>query len=579
MVFVVELLLTSIVVMLAITAGKILFRNAYSYTQVPLTFESLRRVYFVESTNTLYLSVLIAFILVSTTPVIYLVVPAVVAITYTQPWVWAYTLEAKLVSMVYTIRKVSLKRLLDEGCAVTHWTIGGYIKDIIRSEIASFKAMFKDSVNEVRTFFGLYEPTEELYEIIDQLYEKHSKTFEFAKRGRDKKADAYDDIEELLKAHAAYKFHRDPTVAINKIRRLPIYLVYNENPDVFFKLFVQHTLVFYNFFKTTLLAVTLAVIYFIYTVFFFKVQFLKQLSVWFVIGMLYFWLMSGFNFFVKRYQYGKFTSQIQRFWKRTNTCFWLIEGFLLLLFFYYYLNSSQEPLYMYDYSAINQEFLIPLHVIFINIVLLSVVIYLMYFTLLRINSNAWVQLNLYLVVISVFVFVSFFLETYQFYYIISTFNERLWIFNEEDNLWMIDIENPIFRTKHQYMFVCLIAKYWHFLFIFLSWVFFLIKSFEKRKVTYVLFGANIQNMVILYALNFACYLQWFKWLYRRFFDLPYTWFFTNIDNKALFRIFNEMKLLTCNLLSINEKIYKLSHITHKSLTLWNVDSLAIWKFI
>lgn len=144
--------------------------------------------------------------------------------------------------------------------------------------------------------------------------------------------------------------------------------------------------------------------------------------------------MSGFNFFVKRYQYGKFTSQIQRFWKRTNTCFWLIEGFLLLLFFYYYLNSSQEPLYMYDYSAINQEFLIPLHVIFINIVLLSVVIYLMYFTLLRINSNAWVQLNLYLVVISVFVFVSFFLETYQFYYIISTFNERLWIFNEEDNL-------------------------------------------------------------------------------------------------------------------------------------------------
>lgn len=85
MVFVVELLLTSIVVMLAITAGKILFRNAYSYTQVPLTFESLRRVYFAESTNALYLSTLIAFILVSTTPVIYLVVPAVVAITYTQP--------------------------------------------------------------------------------------------------------------------------------------------------------------------------------------------------------------------------------------------------------------------------------------------------------------------------------------------------------------------------------------------------------------------------------------------------------------------------------------------------------------
>lgn len=80
---------------------------------------------------------------------------------------------------------------------------------------------------------------------------------------------------------------------------------------------------------------------------------------------------------------------------------------------------------MYDYSAINQEFLVSLQVIFVNIVLLSVVIYFMYFTLLRINSNSWTQLNVYLLIISVFVFFSFFLETYQFYYIISSFNERL----------------------------------------------------------------------------------------------------------------------------------------------------------
>ena len=34
--------------------------------------------------------------------------------------------------------------------------------------------------------------------------------------------------------------------------------------------------------------------------------------------------------------------------------------FLILLFFYYFLNSSQEPLYMYDYSALNQEYLVSL---------------------------------------------------------------------------------------------------------------------------------------------------------------------------------------------------------------------------
>lgn len=579
MVFVAELFLTSIVVMLALTAGSVVLRNAFSYMRSPLTPYYIQSVYFAENTNILYCSILISMALLNISTVLYLILPVIVVMSFTQPWVWEYAIEAKLVSMLYAIRRISLKRLLDEGCIITHRTIASYIKDIIKSEIGYFGVMIKDSINDIRVVLGLYEPTEEMYELLDQLYEKHRKMFKYRKFERNKNADHYESDEEFMKIYEGYKKNKDPRVAFNRLRRLPIYFVYTEDSNIFFKFFLQNVLVFYNFFKTTLLAVSLALIYFIYTVFFFKIQFLKQLSVWFVIGMLYFWLMSGFNFFVKRYQYGKFTSQIQRFWKRTNTCFWLIEGFLLLLFFYYYLNSSQEPLYMYDYSAINQEFLVPLHVIFTNIVLLSVVIYFMYFTLIRINSNSWVQLNVYLVVISVFVFFSFFLETYQFYYVISSFNERLWVFNEEDNLWMVDIENPIFRTKHQYMFVCLIAKYWHFLFIFLSWVFFLIKSFEKRKVTYVLFGANLQNMVLLYALNFACYLQWFKWLYRRFFDLPYTWFFTNIDNKVLFRIVNEMKLLALNLLRFDEKVYKLSSITYKSLSLWNVDSLAIWKFI
>jgi hypothetical protein len=295
--------------------------------------------------------------------------------------------------------------------------------------------------------------------------------------------------------------------------------------------------------------------------------------------MIYFWLMSGFNFFVKRYQFGKFTAQIQRFWKRANMCFWLIEGFLILLFFYYMLNSSQEPLYMYDYSAVNQEYLVSLYTVGVNIILLSLVIYLMYFTMLRLNSNSWTQINLYLILISAFIFFSFFIETYQFYYVISIFNERVWTFNEEENLWVIDVDTPILRTKHHYLLVCLVAKYWHFLFIFLSWVFFLIKSFERRKVTFVLFGVNLQNIVLLYVLNFACYLQWFKWLYRRFFDLPYTWFMTNIDNKFMFRLIFEIKLLVTNLISFNLSSYYFPSIVYKSLTLWGVDSLCMWKFL
>lgn len=388
-----------------------------------------------------------------------------------------------------------------------------------------------------------------------------------------------EESEEFRKKMKNIRDNNDPSIMLNRLRRLPIVTEYTIQLFSVQQLFVKQWLVLYNFFKSSIIAIFIMILYFIYSAFFFKVQFLKQLSVWFIIGMLFFWLISGFNFFLKRYQFGKFTSSIQRFWKRTNTCFWLIEGFLILLFFYYYLNSSQEPVYMYDYSSLNQEYLVSAQTAGLNIIILSLVIYFMYFTMLRLNSNSWVQLNLYILFISIFIFFSFFIETYQFYYVISTFNERLWMFNEEENLWILDIENPILRNKNQYLLVCLIAKYWHFLFIFLSWVFFLIKSFERRKYTFVLFGANLQNIILLYILNFACYFQWFKWLSHRFLDLPYTWFMVNIDTKLLFRLFNELKLFIYNFFNIINSNTFNSQLFYKSINYWAVDCLVIWKFI
>lgn len=462
-------------------------------------------------------------------------------------------------------------------------SLKSYFKNYFKNFWSNVKSSFVDFKQDTRDEYKLYFGTlnfDELFRLaMEEARRRISEIYMYTKL-KPFDYSMFNDPQKVNEEHARMMFQRDPRVAFNRVRRFPWKLEYeDDHEDDLNELVTMSFLVVYNFFKTTLVAVLAMLVYFLYTIFFFKIQFLKQLSVWFVIGMLYFWLMSGFNFFLKRYQYGKFTSQIQRFWKRTNTYFWLIEGFLILLFFYYYLNSSQEPLYMHDYSALNQEFLVSLHVIGVNIILLSVVIYLMYFVMLRLNSNSWTQVNLYLIIISTFIFFSFFIETYQFYYLISTFNERLWVFNEEENMWGVDVDNPILRTKHQYLFVCLIAKYWHFLFIFLSWVFFLMKSFERRKVTYVLFGANLQNMVLLYVLNFACYLQWFKWIYRRFFDLPYTWFFTSIDNKNLYRLFFELKLLISNLFNLNSITPQIQSITYKSLELWQVDSLAIWKFL
>ena len=303
----------------------------------------------------------------------------------------------------------------------------------------------------------------------------------------------------------------------------------------------------YNYFKLTIVSLCTGFILFLYLVYFYQLQLVKQLAVWFIIVNLFFWLFSGFNFFLKRYRYGKFTSAVQRFWKRTNMCFWLIEGFLFLIFFYYFLNSSQEPLYMYDTVSLQQEYLLPLKSSYFNVSGISIVIFILYYLILSINFFTISQNIIVISFVSVYIFYLFFIESYQFYYIISLFNEASWVFSEETNLWELETDYIKLRTKEYYFLLCLIAKYWHFLFIFLSWVFFIIKTYESKKVTYTLLALNTQNFIILYVLNLLCFVQWLKWVYRRFFDLSFFWFFSSPDLKINFLVLNEIILILKNL--------------------------------
>ena len=81
----------------------------------------------------------------------------------------------------------------------------------------------------------------------------------------------------------------------------------------FYQSILRLTALFYLFFKSVLIVFFIGLLLLIYTVYFFKLNFLKQLGVWFVVGFFFFWLMSGFNFFLKRYRFGKFTSAIKAY--------------------------------------------------------------------------------------------------------------------------------------------------------------------------------------------------------------------------------------------------------------------------
>ena len=70
--------------------------------------------------------------------------------------------------------------------------------------------------------------------------------------------------------------------------------------------------------------------------------------------MVFYWLISGFVFFTKKYKFGKFTSAIQRFWRRSFIIFWLIESSLFIVFIYLLFNASQEPVFAYDFIQIKK---------------------------------------------------------------------------------------------------------------------------------------------------------------------------------------------------------------------------------
>lgn len=309
------------------------------------------------------------------------------------------------------------------------------------------------------------------------------------------------------------------------------------------KLVFIYLLPVYSLAKSLLIAVILIILIFFLLIFYFYINFLKQLALWLMLGFIFFWLMSGFNFFLKHSLFGKLTSALMRFWKRTNTYFWLVEGFLFLLFFYYYLNSSQEPVYMYDYSSLNQTYLPNLWVVYCNTFLLVIIIVYLYFWLLSLSGYTSQQNIFHSFLISTVFLYLFFIETYQFYYVLTIFYENYWFYNHEQNIWVLEFESPRLRLKHQYLILALIAKYWHFIFIFISWVFFLVKFFEQKRAYYTHTGFNIQNIIILFWLNFLFIMQWTKWISRRFLDSIYYWFFTDTNFHFLKYFFFEINII------------------------------------
>jgi hypothetical protein len=298
-----------------------------------------------------------------------------------------------------------------------------------------------------------------------------------------------------------------------------------------------------------LFGVVLFLVVFYYLMYVRLLPFNKVAFEWFLIIMFLYWLMSGFVFFIKKYQYGKFTAAIQRFWKRSYILFWIIETGTFCTFFYLTLNASEEPVYMYDQIKVFKTHLFSWRMFLPKTILIIALIVFGYIFNLSLKWNVYSKQSLIVFVLTLLIIYVVWLEFYQFFHIINFYGNLVWVYDYDEFLWNLELEFRRTRMANNYIAICLMAKFWHLVFIFVFWVFFVLRVNEIKRIRYPLYSANFQNFVILYILTWLYMYPWFKFVYRKFLDVPYFWFFYS-GRRLFFRcFFTDIKLLYFSIFS------------------------------
>lgn len=299
--------------------------------------------------------------------------------------------------------------------------------------------------------------------------------------------------------------------------------------------------------KYWILGLVLGLTTFYYLTYIRLLPFNKVIFEWLLITMFLYWLLSGFVFFIKKYQYSKFTSVIQRFWKRTYIIFWSIESGVFIVFFYLTLNASEEPVYMYDQAKLFKTHLFSWRLFLVKLVPVITITILGYFLLLNLKWTTFSKQVPVLLTITLLLIYIFWLEFYQFFHIISYYGNLTWSFDSDEFLWNLDSEFKRTRIANNTVTICLLAKFWHLVFIFVFWIFFMLRINEIGRMRFALLGANLQNFIILYIMSWLYMYPWFKFLVKPQLQTQYYWFFFNARRLGIRIFFNDLKLFFISL--------------------------------
>ncbi len=316
---------------------------------------------------------------------------------------------------------------------------------------------------------------------------------------------------------------------------------------------------------------------FVYYSFYLRsLPFSKIFAGYILLGNMFYLLISGFVFFIKKYQYRLYTSAIQRFWRRTLIIFWAIEASLFICFIYLIFNANQEPVHMYDNVQIYKTHFYSWRFFLIKIILSTLLIVFTYMLLLSVKWNTFTKTNNLVLFITVILLYIAWLEFYQLFHLMNCYGTANWVYDFSEHLWNLELEFKRTRIVNHYVTIGLIAKFWHVVFAVVFWVFFILRGLESSRFRYPLLSANLQNFLIIYIMSWLYMYPWFKYTTRKALDMPYYWFFVNNRKLGVFLFFNDIKLYFWGLLDFVTGFDRFNFFFKKSpFFYWHESSLFV----
>lgn len=266
-------------------------------------------------------------------------------------------------------------------------------------------------------------------------------------------------------------------------------------------------------------------------------------------GFFFYILISGFVYFIKKTTFSKYTDVLQRFWKRSFSIFWLIEGGLFLVFIYLTINSSSEVFYGYDSQKLFKLHLVSLRLFFFKLCLINFIIIFLYFLIVSCQSNNEDSIFWAYLTSSALIAYMLWLEFYQFYIFLQYVGSYSWLFSLDTAEFSLDSELKRSRVTNNFFLICAIAKFWHFIFIVFCWFFYVTKYLESSSSRITLISVSIQNFLILYLLNLISIYPYVKYLLRKYLNTQYTWFFSDFNYTKIKIIFSFIINFYINLLN------------------------------